>query len=154
MYDYCSLASDLNPRFVPIYTLGAAVLTFHVGRMDEAVRLLQKGILSNPMDTRLKLMLAALLYENAGQYDQVIRSLELEIQHGDAPTMLVNILANTYEKAGRLQNAIELWQKILKSSDSDVQRIEAAQKLQSLYARLKAPMPIAQQNPPTKKKRK
>jgi tetratricopeptide (TPR) repeat protein len=127
---------------VPIYTLGAAVLAFHVKRMDEAVRLLQKGILSNPNDARLKLMLASLVYQNAEQYEEVIRFLKLQIQRGDAPTMLVNILANTYEKVGRLQEAIELWQKILKNSDSNVQRIEAAQKLQGLYLKLKIPTTV------------
>ena len=142
MYEYCSLASDLNPQFVPIYTLGGAVLAFHVKRLDEAVRLLQKGILSNPKENRLKLMLAAIPYQNMEQYEGVIHFLELQIQQGDVPTMLVNILANTYEKAGRLHDSIALWQKLLKSADTDVQRIEAAQKLQGLYTKLKFPKTV------------
>jgi tetratricopeptide (TPR) repeat protein len=138
LYDYCSLASDLNPRFIPVYTFGAAALAFHLKRVDQAERLLQKGILSNPKEVRLALMAAAIQYQNAEKYQLTIPFLEEQIMRGDAPDMLVNILANTYQKVGRYPDAIRLWQKILRDSDSDLQRVEAAQKLQQLYALVKS----------------
>jgi tetratricopeptide (TPR) repeat protein len=134
LYDYCSLASDLNPRFVPIYTFGAAALAFHVKRVEQAEKLLQKGILSNPADVPLKLMYAAIAYQNTEQYHKVIPFLEAQIMRGDAPVMLINILANTYQKVGRNMDAIRLWKKILRDADTDEKKIEAAQKLQELYA--------------------
>jgi len=137
LYDYCSLASDLNPQFIPVYTFGAAALAFHLKRIEQAEHLLQKGILSNPNETRLKLMYAAIAYQNTEKFQQVIPFLEEQILRGDAPDMLVNILANTYQKVGRYQDAIHLWRKILKDSDSDLERVEAAQKLQKLYAIVK-----------------
>ncbi len=86
LYDYCSLASDLNPKFISIYTFGAAALDFHLKRRDEAVRLLQKGINSNPNDVRLKLMLASIAYQNTEEYDLVIPFLEAqEANRPDAP---------------------------------------------------------------------
>lgn len=51
--------------------------------------------------------------------------------------MLVNILANTYKKAGRTEDAIRLWRQILQTTDSDVQKYEASQKLKELYAIVK-----------------
>jgi tetratricopeptide (TPR) repeat protein len=134
LYDYCSLASDLNPKFISIYTLGAAALTFHLKRTDEAIRLLQKGINSNPQDVRLKLMLASIAFQNNQEYDKVIPFLEAQILRGDAPYMMVNILANTYEKVGRYPDAIKMCQKIIRETDSDEMRIQAAHKLQELYA--------------------
>lgn len=138
LYDYCSLASDLNPRFIPVYTFGAAALAFHLKRIEQAEHLLQKGILSNPNETRLKLMYAAIAYQNTEKFQLVIPFLEQQIMRGDAPDMLANILANTYEKVGRYQDAIRLWKKILRDSDSDLQKIEAAQKLQQLYGIVKS----------------
>ncbi len=138
LYDYCSLAADLNPQFIPIYTFGAAPLAFKFKRVDEAIRLLQKGIAANPNEVRLKLMYAAIAYQNTEKYGQVIPFLEAQIARGDAPIMLVNILANTYKKVGRYADAIRLWKQILKDTDSDVQRIVAAQKLQELYGLNKA----------------
>ena len=134
LYDYCSLASDLNPKFIPIYTLGASALAFHLGRIDEAARLLQKGINSNQQNTQLKLMLAAIAYQNLGEFDKVIPFLEAQIDQGDAPYMMVSILANAYKKAGRYGDAIKLWQKILRESDEPEQKIMAGIKLQELYA--------------------
>ena len=133
LYDYCSLASDLNPCFIPIYTYGGAALAFHLKRVDQAERLLEKGILSNPQNTRLKLLYASIAYENTGQYGKLIPFLEAQIEEGDAPTVLIHILANTYQKVGRNDEAIALWKRILKNSDSDSQRIEAAYYLQDLY---------------------
>jgi tetratricopeptide (TPR) repeat protein len=133
LYDYCSLASDLNPKFVSIYTLGAAALAFHLKRMDEAARLLQKGINSNPKDVRLKLMYASIAYQNTQEFEKVIPFLEAQIYRGDAPYMMVNILANTYEKVGRYGDSIKVWQKIMRDADADDVRIQAAQKLQTLY---------------------
>ncbi|HEY5037861.1 MAG TPA: hypothetical protein VIJ93_02200, partial [bacterium] len=95
LYDYCSLASDLNPRFIPVYTFGAAALAFHLKRIEQAEHLLQKGILSNPNETRLKLMYAAIAYQNTEKFQLVIPFLEQQIMRGDAPDMLANILANT-----------------------------------------------------------
>ena len=138
LYDYCSLASDLNPRFTAPYTLGGAALMFHLKRMDEAIKLLAKGINSNPQDVSLKLMMASIAYQNSEQYDKVVPILEAEILRGDAPFMMINILANAYEKAGRYQDSARLWQKILKETDKDDVRIQAAQKLQALQEHLKS----------------
>ncbi len=137
LYDYCSLASDLNPKFIGTYTLGASALAFHLKRMNEAERLLQKGINSNPGDTRLKLMYASIAYQNIGDFNKVIPFLEAQIERGDAPYMMINILANTYQKAGRNADAVKIWQKIIRDSDEQEQKILAGQKLQELYAIIK-----------------
>ena len=134
LYDYCRLASDLNPEFLPVYTYGAAALAYQQNRMNEGVELLQKGILANPTANSLKLMLAAMTYHDSQDYAKEIPFLEIQIAQGNAPTMLVNILANTYTKVGRNEDAIRLWRQILQTTDSDVQKYEAAQKLKELYA--------------------
>ena len=133
LYDYCSLASDLNPKFISIYTLGASALAFHLKRSNEAVWLLQKGINSNPRDIRLKLILAAVSYQDSGEYNKVIPVLEAQIAQGGAPYMLMTILANLYEKVGRYTDALRIWQKILRDSDQQDQKIRAGMKLQELY---------------------
>jgi len=138
LYDYCVLASDLNPKFVSIYTLGGAALAFHLKRLDEAQKLLQKGILANPDDIRLKLLFVSIAYQNTDQYDKSIPFLEAQIQRGDAPYMMVNILANTYQRVGRYEDAIKLWRKIQLEATADDVRIQAGQKLQELYTIMKS----------------
>ncbi len=137
LYDDCSLASDLNPQFISIYTFGANALAFHLKRIDQAARLLEKGIKANPDAQRLKYLLAAIGYRNTDNDKMIIPVLEEEASRPDAPPMLVNILANTYQKVGRYQDAVKIWQELLKDGDTDEKRIVAAQKLQELYAILK-----------------
>jgi tetratricopeptide (TPR) repeat protein len=135
IYPYCSLATDLNPYYIPSYQFGASVLAFHVKRVEEAVKLLQKGIEANPRSkvAPLVVLLAAIGYQNVEKYDQVIPRLEALINSGNAPRMMVNILANIYKKVGRYDDAIALWRKILKNAEVPQEKIEAAQKLQELY---------------------
>jgi pentatricopeptide repeat protein len=63
--------------------------------------------------------------------------LEAQIRAGTAPTMVVNILANTYAKVGRTQDAIRVWRYILATATTDEQRIVAAKELQEIYSRMK-----------------
>lgn len=137
LYDYCCLASDLNPRFISIYTFGANALAFHLKRYGQAAELLEKGIKANPQAVRLKYLLAAIGFQSVDRSDLIIPVLEEEASRPDAPPMLVNILANTYEKVGRYQDAIRVWQRQLKEGETDEQKIVAGQKLQEIYAILK-----------------
>lgn len=141
LYDYCCLASDLNPEFISIYTFGANALAFHLKRIDQATQLLEKGIKANPHAERLKYILAAIGYQNTNKEELIIPILEEEANRPDAPPRMVNILANTYEKVGRYEDAIRVWKRLLQEGETDEQRIEAAQKLQKLYAILKNTKP-------------
>jgi tetratricopeptide (TPR) repeat protein len=135
IYPYCSLATDLNPYFIPSYQFGASVLAFHVRRVEEAVRLLQKGIDANPKakSAPLQVLLAAIVYQNQEEYDKVIPRLEALLNTGNAPEMMVRILANMYQKVGRTGDAVKIWLNILKTSEIPAERFEAAQRLQELY---------------------
>jgi len=137
LLDYCLLTADLNPHFAENYLFGAAVLAFHVHRIEEAVRLLNRGIGANPQNIRLKLLLAAIAYMNINDTQKIIPILEAQVSLGDAPPMLVNILANTYRKAGQAQKAIALWQRILRTTTRDDYRGEATRALEQLYAEIK-----------------
>jgi len=141
LYDYCCLASDLNPQFISIYTLGGSALAFHLKRIDQAAHLLEKGIKANPHAERLKYLYAALLYQHTDKMEMLIPVLEEEVERPDAPPLLANILANAYTKVGRLQDAIRVWKKVLQTGETDEQRIVAAQKLQTLYSVTKGAKP-------------
>jgi tetratricopeptide (TPR) repeat protein len=139
LFEYCNLAADLNPHYLPIYLFGAAPLAFHVHRPGEAVRLLERGIRANPEADRLKLLLAAIAYRNRSEWDKVIPLLEAQVSAGGAPTMMVNILANTYKSAGRYDDAVRLWRTIQREAATDEQRITAAAKLRELYTLMRRP---------------
>lgn len=140
LYDYCRLASDLNPQFVSIYTYGGSALAFHLKRVDQAIALLEKGVKANPHADRLKFIQAAILFQNTDKMDLLIPILEEEVRRSDAPPLMINILANSYSKVGRYQEAIRLWKHVLQSNADKERKIEAARRLQDLYAILKQPV--------------
>ncbi len=137
LLDYGLLTADLNPHFTENYLFGAAILAFHVHRIEEAVRLLNRGIGANPQNIRLKLLLAAIAYMNIDDTQKIIPILEAQVSLRDAPPMLVNILANTYRKAGQTQKAVALWQRILRTTNRDDDRDQATRALEQLYAEIK-----------------
>lgn len=148
LYDYCRLASDLNPQFVSIYSYGASALAFHLKRIEQAEALLEKGIQANPEATRLKLIQAAILFQNTDKMSLLIPILEEEAGRPDAPHEMLTILANSYLKVGRTQDAIHVWKRVLQSDFPQEEKIVAAQRLQELYRLQKA----AQTHGPTKGK--
>ncbi|HVZ80856.1 MAG TPA: hypothetical protein VHE12_08665 [bacterium] len=139
LYDYCRLASDLNPQFLSVYTYGASALAFHLGRVEEAEELLEKGVKANPQAIRLKVLQAAILYQHLDKMDLLIPLLEEEASRSDAPQQMINILANAYTKAGRYSDAIRVWKRVLQGDFPKDQKITAAQKLQELYEILRSP---------------
>jgi len=137
--DYCLLAADLNPHYTKIYEFGAGVLAFHVKRIDEAVLLLKQGMEANPQAVRLKLLMAAIAYQHTEDASKIIPLLEYQIQSGSRYPMLVKMLANTYLKAGRPHDAVELYRKAIRESEREDDRLQAVQNLEELYRRLRAP---------------
>jgi len=133
MFEYCRMTADLNPHFLKPYELGASVLAFQVHRPQEAAALLLRGIEANPTAPRLKLLLAAIGYLNVDQYGSILPLLEGLLRSGDAPPMMVNILANTYQKAGRWDDAVRVWRWILNHSTRNEDRDAAAHALEKLY---------------------
>lgn len=67
----------------------------------------------------------------------LIPVLEEEAGRPDAPQIMLNILANTYMKVGRNQDAIRVWKRVLQGDFPKEQKIVAAQKLQELYKLIK-----------------
>jgi tetratricopeptide (TPR) repeat protein len=133
LFEYCRMTADLNPHFLKPYELGASVLAFQVNRPQEAIELLRRGIETNPSSVRLKLLLASIGYLNADQYGSILPLMEGILRSGDAPPMMVNILANTYQKAGRWDDAIRVWRWILNHSNRNEDRDGAARALEKLY---------------------
>jgi tetratricopeptide (TPR) repeat protein len=133
LFDYCRLTSDLNPHFLKPYELGTSVLAFQVNRPQEAAELLRRGIEENPGSTRLKVLLAAVGYMNADKYEAILPILEGIIRSGEAPPMMINILANTYQKVGRWDDAVRVWRWILSHSTKAEEKELAVRALEKLY---------------------
>jgi len=134
LYEFCRLTTDLNPHFLKPYEFGASILGFQVGRPEEAVELLRRGIELNPKAHSLKLLLAAIGYQSSDRYQETLPLLEALAHSGEAPPVMLNILANTYLKAGRDRDAERLWRWILANAKDRERRELATRGLKTLYS--------------------
>jgi serine/threonine protein kinase/tetratricopeptide (TPR) repeat protein len=97
-------AMALNPVSVDVCGCYANVLAAF-GRFDEAIRIVEHGVNANPLSAELRFNYAFVLYIMRKYTDaerQLLRAIELEPRHVAARV----ILALTYQKLGRLQDAL------------------------------------------------
>jgi tetratricopeptide (TPR) repeat protein len=115
--------TNLDPRFEEAYAFGAAMLMWQCRRPEEAAALLRKGIAYNPRAVRLEYYLAAFTYGRLKDLAHEVAVLEVLARDPGAPFILRRILANAYEKQGRLDRAVLVWRLIwLTTANPDERR--------------------------------
>ncbi len=114
--------TDLDPRFEQAYAYGGAMLMWQCKRPEEAATLLRKGIAYNPGAVQLKYYLAAFTYNQAKDLAREVAVLETLAAEPSAPFILRRILANLYEKQGRIDRAAAIWGLVLLTSGNPDER--------------------------------
>lgn len=111
--------SILSPDFVPAYYFGALVFD-ELGKIDEAIKLLDKGIEKNPHAFELWLYRDFTIYLfRTGEYEKAIQGIKTALTLEGHPPVLERILAYAYEKNGQIEEAINQWQKIYLSTEDE-----------------------------------
>jgi tetratricopeptide (TPR) repeat protein len=120
LFPMADRTTDLDRHFGEVYAFGSAMLMWQCRRPEEAAALLRKGIAYNPRAVRLKYYLAAFTYGRLQDLGREIVALEALARDPGAPFILRRILANAYEKQGRLDRAVMVWRLVwLTSPDSN-----------------------------------
>ena len=97
-------AVTLSPNSPNILALFAMTLK-SVGRVDEALTMIEKAIRLNPMPPEWYLHELGTYYRLLGRYDEAIATLKKNLDHGrDYLTSMINLTA-TYSMAGKLDQA-------------------------------------------------
>lgn len=135
--------AEANRAFEALEAAGAATSDdyramatrlFRMDRGDDALAVLQRGVVAFPDATRFHYMIAT-LHRNAGRCSEAIRPFErfLEAQ-GDDPDAWSGV-ARCYERVGRMADAIAAWERYLAVEQRDDRaelRAEAAASLEML----------------------
>ncbi len=100
-------ALELNPRITPIYTTYAFSTLAPLGRLDEAERMLQAALRSDPLSLDVRREMASVHFK-AGRYEEAIADLE-RVRSVDPEFPFVGAnLGRALMFAGRLSEAIPL----------------------------------------------
>jgi tetratricopeptide (TPR) repeat protein len=112
----CRQIVEVDPHFVEAYT-GAAFLLYSMDKDEEAIELFRAGIAANPKDYDLPHEFG-MYYMYRHKYDLAAEQFARSVELGSPHTMQ-HMLGNALERAGRPDEALRVWQGILKRFPND-----------------------------------
>jgi tetratricopeptide (TPR) repeat protein len=132
---FSEVITELDPRYIDAYWLGALILILEIGDFDAGRKLLDKGIERNPEKWILPHLAAWECYhakrpELAAEYFEKAASIE------GAPTVVRRMRAGLIARGGDVEVALEMWQAIRDDPSSDSLSVKiAVRKVRELEAR-------------------
>lgn len=132
LYD---VITDLDPRFVVGYSIGALILAIEANDGAAALRLLDKGIAANP-DTFLLAFEAGFYARDAKDWTLASRYFSIAKDKPDAPSFVARWHAYTLDRAGDRKQALKLWSDIQAHSEDAYARQVAERHIQEIQLEL------------------
>ena len=126
----CRQIVQVDPHFVEAYT-GAAYLLYSMDKDDAAIELFRAGMAANPRNYDLPHEFG-MYYNYRHKWDLAAEQFEKAVALG-APRAMQHMLPNVLERAGRLEEALAQWQRILKQYPDDP---IAKRRIEQLKARI------------------
>jgi hypothetical protein len=133
-----SITTDLDPNLLIAYRFGSLFLAGKppegAGRPDQAIYLLERGIVANPTYWRLWQDLGFIYYWDLKDYTHAAAAFTAgSEQPGALPWMKV-LAASVAAQGGELQSSYLLWSEIARASENDSMRRSAMVHLAALEA--------------------
>ena len=127
--------TELDPRYVDAYWLGALILVVESHDLEAALRLLEKGIERNP-DRWILPYLAAWECYHGQQYSRAAAFFEQAADIPGAPAAVRRMRAGMLTKVGSLTESLSIWHEILEDPASDsTSLVIAKRKIRELETR-------------------
>jgi tetratricopeptide (TPR) repeat protein len=110
---------ELDPNFEDAYRFAAQILAEDMGRSDDAIDLLQRGMVQNPQSWWLPFEAGFIEYtvgfDDAAAFDWFQRAATIP----EAPDFPRRFAAFVASRAGHLEVSYELWKYIARTTDND-----------------------------------
>ena len=131
-----NVITELDPRYIDAYWMGALILTIEVGDVDAGVGLLDKGASRNP-DNWILPYLAAWECYHAKRYDEAAAYFQRASTRPGAPTAVRRMRAGLTAKSGDQRDALAMWRSIQEDPASDALSVKIARrKVRELQTRV------------------
>jgi DNA-binding response OmpR family regulator len=108
-----------------------SVESYKLGRVEEAISLLEQAIQLDPLSYRLHYHLALIVGRN-GDLFRAIQELEASMQLNPSSFAVLKNLAVLYQQAGFKRKSIEMWERAISHSPDDATRAQIKEHLLSL----------------------
>ena len=119
---YSNVISELDPRYIDPYLVGAMIMSIEAGDHEMALRLLDKGIAANPDEWILAFDAGFICYDVLGDYARASAYFEKAMRSPDVAPVVRRLHAEMYNKMGDKRSSLSYWQEVLATAQSDYVR--------------------------------
>lgn len=113
--------TDLDPRFLSAYSVGAIILSLEAGNQRSAMDLLDKGIAAIP-ETYILAWEAAFYARDIGDLPRSERYFAIAAERPDAPALVTRWRASMLYRQGDKEEALRVWAEVLSSAPTEYER--------------------------------
>lgn len=131
LYPMLDSASTLDPQFMTIYSYGAAVLP--AIDKNQAVKLLEKGIVANPEDWRLYHNLGYIYWEMKN-YEKAAEVYSQGSQKENAPVWMKQMSVNMQAQGSSREFALKIYEQMYDSAEDEQTKVFALIRFQQVQA--------------------
>jgi tetratricopeptide (TPR) repeat protein len=140
LYRLVDLTTSLDPHFLEAYQLGGLFLS--LGRaFPEAIAIYRKGIDHNPDRWELPYDLGRMYFLDLGDNATALQWFERANTLPGRAHYLPRMVARLRARVGLIEAAIEMWERMLETTDNEWIRQTAAQEIQKLRTRQREGVP-------------
>lgn len=115
----CDLVTDLDPRAEHVYRFAGVILAWEAGEIDEAIRLLEKGVHALPGSWLLHYQLGIVRYFFKQDYGGAARELAQAAALPGAPPSVARMAAVLHAKQHGAQTTVQFLRELLGRADSE-----------------------------------
>jgi tetratricopeptide (TPR) repeat protein len=130
---YRDVITELDPRYVDPYLVGALIMTAEARQPEMALRLLDKGIERNPGDWILPFEAGYVCYRELRDYARAARYFEIALRSPLVHPAVRRFHAATYSRAGDARASLREWASIGETTDDPYVRAIAWNHVHDLH---------------------
>lgn len=119
---YAGVITELDPRYQDPYLVGAMIMALEARDVEQALRLLDKGIAANPDNWLLPFEAGFYCYDSLGDYRRAARYFELAMRLPGAHPLVRRLHAEMYNRAGDRATSLSYWRQIYLSAEDEYVR--------------------------------
>jgi len=134
LYHMLDIITDLDPKFISVYTLGTILLTTDAGKSDLAIKLLRKGMRDNPNLWQIPFTIGFIYYIHNKSPGEAYKWFLIASYKKNAPEMVQKFATWTLYKAKGAELTLRLYLRLYAISSSEIFREKAIKGIEKVLS--------------------